>query len=404
MNKRAKMMATCIAAGAAAFATSSPAMAQASGGAGGTIERYVATDNGEQDPFENPEAALPNSQNSTDREVTSDDTCSGATGAMEDYLVEAVARQEAQEAETGETTEDAHEGQVMIGTVNTTTLKVRSEADADAKVLGLLPQGEELEISGEENGFYKLGENDGYVSKDYVDTYWVDEEQLYDDKSDDESKTVEAVEKEESDKKDDSSNKNNDSSSQKDNDSSSKKDNDSSSKKDKDSSSKKNKDSSSKKDKDSSSKKKKTSDENSEKTSIESGSQDVDGSSSDVTDEDLEEGYTGSDVVSYAKQFVGNPYKYGGSSLTHGADCSGFVMAVYKHFGVSLPHSSSSLRSVGRSVSKSNMKKGDIVCYSGHVGIYIGNNSIVHASSSSSGIKITSPANYRKIICVRRIF
>lgn len=113
---------------------------------------------------------------------------------------------------------------------------------------------------------------------------------------------------------------------------------------------------------------------------------------------------TGSKVADYACRFIGNPYKWGGSSLTHGTDCSGFVMSVYAHFGISLPHSSSAQRGVGRSVSKSNMKPGDIVCYSGHVGIYIGGNTIVHASNPSDGIKTTSPANYRRILSVRRIF
>ena len=112
----------------------------------------------------------------------------------------------------------------------------------------------------------------------------------------------------------------------------------------------------------------------------------------------------GQAVVNYAAQFVGNPYVYGGTSLTNGADCSGFVMGVYAAFGVSLPHSSSAMRSVGYGVSISEMQPGDIVCYSGHVGIYAGNNTIVHASNARDGIKYTSPASYRSIICVRRIF
>ena len=112
----------------------------------------------------------------------------------------------------------------------------------------------------------------------------------------------------------------------------------------------------------------------------------------------------GQAVVNYAAQFVGNPYVYGGSSLTNGADCSGFVMSVYQAFGISLPHSSSALRSVGYGVSLDAIQPGDIVCYSGHVGIYAGNNTLLHASSPSTGIKYSSPVTYREILAIRRIF
>ncbi len=115
-------------------------------------------------------------------------------------------------------------------------------------------------------------------------------------------------------------------------------------------------------------------------------------------------GSGGSAVANYACQFVGNPYVYGGTSLTNGADCSGFVMAVYAAFGVSLPHSSSAMCGVGYGVSTSDLQPGDIICYSGHVAIYVGNNTIVHASTPESGIKYTSPIDYKPILAVRRIF
>lgn len=112
---------------------------------------------------------------------------------------------------------------------------------------------------------------------------------------------------------------------------------------------------------------------------------------------------SGQAVVNYALQFVGNPYVWGGTSLTNGADCSGFIMSVYAHFGYSLPHSSAAMRSCGRSVSYSEAQPGDIICYSGHVAIYMGGGQIVHASDEKSGIKVSSNAAYRQILSVRRI-
>lgn len=110
----------------------------------------------------------------------------------------------------------------------------------------------------------------------------------------------------------------------------------------------------------------------------------------------------GQDVVNYACQFVGNPYKYGGTSLTNGADCSYFVQACFAQYGISLPRTSYLQRSAGQAVSYNNAKPGDIICYAGHVAIYMGNGKIVHAANSRQGICYGS-ATYRTIVAVRRV-
>ena len=113
-------------------------------------------------------------------------------------------------------------------------------------------------------------------------------------------------------------------------------------------------------------------------------------------------GVSASDVIDYASQFLGNPYVYGGTSLTEGADCSYFVMAVYGHFGISLPRTSYQQRSAGQAVSYENAKPGDLIFYSGHVAIYIGNGRIIHAANAQSGICYGN-ATYRTIVAVRRV-
>lgn len=115
-------------------------------------------------------------------------------------------------------------------------------------------------------------------------------------------------------------------------------------------------------------------------------------------------GGTGQDVANYAVQFVGYPYVLGGSSLTGGIDCSNFVMRIYEAFGVTLPHNSYQLRSVGYEVSASEIQPGDIICYEGHVSIYIGNGQCVHAANKEDGIKISPKWNYTHVITIRRIF
>ena len=111
---------------------------------------------------------------------------------------------------------------------------------------------------------------------------------------------------------------------------------------------------------------------------------------------------SGSSIVDYATQFVGNPYVWGGTSLTGGADCSGFTQSVYAKFGYSLPRTSYEQQNWGTEVSYADAQPGDLICYGGHVAIYMGNGQIVHASNSRDGIKISNDATYRTILSVRR--
>ncbi len=130
-----------------------------------------------------------------------------------------------------------------------------------------------------------------------------------------------------------------------------------------------------------------------------------DGDDSDDSDDDYSDdsdSSLGQQICDYACQFVGNPYVYGGTSLTNGADCSGFTQAVFANFGISIPRDSYSQRSCGYGVTYEEAQPGDIICYAGHVALYIGDGQIVHASTEKTGITY-GYATYRTILAVRRV-
>lgn len=260
-----------------------------------------------------------------------------------------------------------------LAIVTTTTLKVREKAKKDATVLTLVGEDEVLPVKKETKNWVKVKTDDqtGYVSNEYVELYTENEqaESIEEERArlereeearraEEEARRQELLEQQQATSNTNTTHTNSNSTSSSTSNSSSNRPSSSTG----------------------------SSSQNSNSTSTSTGNQSL-----------------GQQIANYAVQFKGNPYVYGGTSLTNGADCSGFVMSVFRNFGVSLPRTSGAQGSTGRSVSSiSQAQPGDLIAYSGHIGIYIGNGKLVHASSPKTGI-IISNVNYRPIKSIRRI-
>ncbi len=232
--------------------------------------------------------------------------------------------------------------------VTTETLRVRAAPIADSDVITLIGEGETLDILEEADGWYKINTEDGegYISSDFADVEEIYPEAISkaQEEAEEAAAAASSAAEEEARKAEEA----------------------------------------------------KKSSKSGKKKSGSNALNTYDGSSGSGS-------ASGQAVANYALQFVGNPYVWGGSSLTNGADCSGFTMAVYANFGVSLPHYTGSQQQCGTAVSSlSEAQPGDLILYSGHVAIYLGNNQIVHASSPRYGIT-TGTATYRNIVAIRRI-
>lgn len=299
-------------------------------------------------------------------------------------------------------------------TVTTETLKVREEKNTECTVLTLIPEDESYEVLGEDTGWAKIrvdGDTTGYVSKDYVKVtvqfkkaVSIEEEREEERRKEAARAAAEKAEREAAEKKSSASNNSSNSGN------SSNNSGGSSSNSNKSNSSSSNKNNSSGNGGSSSGA---TTDSGSggksgSVTSSNGGGGSSAGSSSSEGDGGSALGSgDGSAVASYALQFVGNPYVYAGTSLTHGTDCSGFTMSVFKKFGISLPRTSREQSRVGKKISPSNARAGDLIFYASggrvnHVALCIGGGRVVHASNPRTGIT-TSNMYYRTPYCARRV-
>ena len=274
----------------------------------------------------------------------------------------------------------AEEIGTQLARVTTTTLKVRTEASTDAAVLGLVPEGDILTVTETLDGWLKVDveEGEGYVAADYVETYTeyphaesiqeeierlAREEAARRAAQEAEERRKEAEQQAAAQKKAAAKQSTNHTTAG-----------------------------------NATSKASTAGNATSKASTSGNAASGNSGTGASASDASL-----GRQIADYGLQFVGNPYVYGGTSLTNGADCSGFVQSVYRNFGINLPRTSGEQGACGSAVSSlAEAQPGDLIWYSGHIGIYIGNGQIVHASSAKTGIKVSN-AGYRTILSIRRI-
>lgn len=258
----------------------------------------------------------------------------------------------------------AEEIGTQLARVTTTTLKVRTEASTEAAVLGLVPEGDILTVTETLDGWLKVDaeEGEGYVAADYVETYTeyphAESVQEEAERLAREEAARRAAQEAEARRKEAEQQ---------------------------------------------AAAKQSTNHTTAGNATSKASTSGNAASGNSGTAASASDAGLGRQIADYGLQFVGNPYVYGGTSLTNGADCSGFVQSVYRNFGINLPRTSGEQGACGSAVSSlAEAQPGDLIWYSGHIGIYIGNGQIVHASSAKTGIKVSN-AGYRTILSIRRI-